>query len=127
MTAHEHEAIQMRLASQYGRPKGRLATWLLELALPDGDIIRPDLIVVPDVHCLRKERPCVPLDRVLLVAEITSTASATADRHLKPSRCAQAGIPLYLLVDRIANPPTVTLFFDPAGHDYASWCELPAA
>ena len=54
----------------------------------------------------------------LLVAEVVSPWSRRRDREQKPRAYAQGGVPLYLLIDRFAKPPTVTLFSQPGEDGY---------
>jgi hypothetical protein len=56
---------------------------------------------------------------VLLVAEVVSPSSIRIGREVKPSACARAGIPLYLLVDRFTDPLSVTLYSEPGDQGYA--------
>jgi Uma2 family endonuclease len=55
---------------------------------------------------------------VLLVAEVVSPSSRRRDRVAKPRAYAQGGVPLYLLIDQLAEPAAVTLFRDPAETSY---------
>lgn len=55
---------------------------------------------------------------VLLVAEVVSPSSRRRDREQKPRAYAQGGVPLYLLIDRFASPPAVTLFSEPGEDGY---------
>lgn len=50
---------------------------------------------------------------VLLIAEVVSPYSRRQDRVAKPRAYAQGRVPLYLLIDQLADPATVTLFSDP--------------
>jgi Uma2 family endonuclease len=54
----------------------------------------------------------------LLVAEVVSPWSRRRDREVKPRAYGQGGIPLYLLIDRFARPPAVTLFSRPGEDGY---------
>jgi Uma2 family endonuclease len=54
----------------------------------------------------------------LLVAEVVSPWSRRRDREQKPRAYAQGGVPLYLLIDRFAKPPAVTLFSQPGADGY---------
>jgi Uma2 family endonuclease len=85
---------------------------------PTGDIIEPDYLVVRDPDAFSNERSAVPADQVLLVAEICSRSSLRADREVKPLSCARAGIPLYLLVDRLTQPMSLTLMSEPGENGY---------
>jgi Uma2 family endonuclease len=55
---------------------------------------------------------------VLLVAEVVSASSRRRDRQAKWRAYAQGQVPLYLLIDRFADPPAVTLFSQPAPGGY---------
>ncbi|MFH0242651.1 Uma2 family endonuclease [Streptomyces sp. HK10] len=73
----------------------------------------PDLLVVPKT-AMRDADRFVSADDAELVVEITSSSNARHDRVSKPAGYAQAGVPLYLLVDRWApGGPTVTLYGEP--------------
>jgi hypothetical protein len=53
--------------------------------------------------------------------EITSPGNAGQDRISKPAGHAQAGVPLYLLIDGWApGGPTITLFSEPEDDVYRS-------
>src|ERR1700734_2303757 len=54
----------------------------------------------------------------LLVAEVVSPHSRREDREGKPQGSAQSGVPLYVLIDRFASPPAVTLFSEPGEDGY---------
>jgi Uma2 family endonuclease len=56
---------------------------------------------------------------VLLVAEVVSPHSRREDREVKPQAYARGGILLYLLIDKLADPPGVTLFSRPGADGYA--------
>ena len=56
---------------------------------------------------------------VLLVAEVVSPWSRRRDREQKPRAYAEGGVPLYVLVDSLDKPPTVTLFSQPGQDGYA--------
>jgi hypothetical protein len=47
-----------------------------------------------------------------------SPSSRRRDQVAKPRAYAQGGVPLYLLIDQLADPATVTLFSDPAETSY---------
>ena len=54
----------------------------------------------------------------LLVAEVTSPSTRRRDLMAKPRAYARGGVALYLLIDLYAEPPTVTLFSQPAEQGY---------
>ncbi|MGP4002179.1 Uma2 family endonuclease [Streptomyces sp. 8N706] len=73
----------------------------------------PDLIVAPEV-ALDEPGHYIPAAAAELIVEITSKSNARHDRISKPAGYAQAGVPLYLLVDGWApGGPTVTLYGEP--------------
>jgi Uma2 family endonuclease len=85
---------------------------------PTRDIIRPDHMLVRDAGKFSELTPTVPVEHVLLLSEVVSPSSVRDDREVKPARCARAGIPLYLLVDRLSNPMSVTLLSEPGEDGY---------
>ncbi|MFF5977637.1 Uma2 family endonuclease [Streptomyces olindensis] len=73
----------------------------------------PDLVVVPEMPA-RGHDTFVPAAVARLAVEITSKATARHDRTVKAAGYAEAGVPLYLLVDGLApGGPTVTLYGEP--------------
>jgi Uma2 family endonuclease len=77
----------------------------------------PDLMIAPDDAPGFGDEELLA-HGVLLVAEVVSPSSRRRDRVAKPRAYAQGGVPLYLLIDQLADPATVTLFSDPAGTSY---------
>ncbi|MET8905114.1 MULTISPECIES: Uma2 family endonuclease [unclassified Streptomyces] len=69
---------------------------------------RPDAVLAPEAHFAGHGEWADP-DGALLVVEVTSYDSDTdrRDRHEKPAAYGQAGIPVYLLIDRDACTVTV--------------------
>lgn len=69
---------------------------------------RPDAVLAPEAHFAGHGEWADP-DGALMVVEITSYDSDTdrRDRHEKPTAYGQAGIPLYLLIDRDSCTVTV--------------------
>ncbi|MER6223737.1 Uma2 family endonuclease [Streptomyces sp. 900105755] len=69
---------------------------------------RPDAVLAPEAHFAGYGEWADP-DGALMVVEITSYDSDTdrRDRHEKPTAYGQAGIPLYLLIDRDSCTVTV--------------------
>ncbi|MFF6971601.1 MULTISPECIES: Uma2 family endonuclease [Streptomyces] len=82
----------------------------------------PDLVVMPDdVVAAVPANVSTPIDagEALLVVEVTSPFNAADDRVKKRGAYAQAGIPVYLLVDRFdPHGPTSTLYTDPLNGAY---------
>ncbi|MFE4535143.1 Uma2 family endonuclease [Streptomyces scopuliridis] len=78
----------------------------------------PDLLVAPD-DVSSESGNYIPAAGAELVVEVTSKSNASHDRITKAANYAQAGIPLYLLIDRWApGGPTVTLYGEPKGDVY---------
>ena len=77
----------------------------------------PDLAIAPrDAPGFGENELLAP--GVLLVAEVVSPHSRREDREVKPQAYAQSGVPLYVLIDRFASPPAVTLFSEPGEDGY---------
>ncbi|MFF2377570.1 Uma2 family endonuclease [Streptomyces xiamenensis] len=76
-------------------------------------VFQPDLVVLPEALMLDG----VPETRAgdaALVVEVTSPGNAGRDRVEKLAGYARAGVPLYLLVDRVPPMgPVITLFGEP--------------
>jgi Uma2 family endonuclease len=82
------------------------------------DRLIPDLAIVPeDAPGFDENELLAP--GVLLAAEVVSPHSRPEDREVKPRVYAGGGIPLYLLIDKLADPPVVTLFSQPRKAGYA--------
>jgi Uma2 family endonuclease len=95
-----------------------MPTFLTAHIPPTRERLIPDLMIAP------KGSP--PFSKwellapgVLLAAEVVSPSSRRRDREVKPRAYAQGGVPLYLLIDRFAKPPAVTVFSQPGAHGYA--------
>ncbi|WP_405678862.1 Uma2 family endonuclease [Streptomyces sp. NBC_00868] len=80
----------------------------------------PDLLVMPTEVLSESESVYyVPAAAAELVVEITSPSNASHDRIAKVAGYAQAGVPLYLLIDAFAGGgPTVTLYGEPSDAVY---------
>lgn len=86
---------------------------------PTRERIEPDLSILRDKSHAGLQ-PLLPAGDALLVAEVVSPSSIREDREVKPRSCALAGIPFYLLVDRLATPTTLTFFSQPGKNGYAN-------
>ncbi|MEU9293339.1 Uma2 family endonuclease [Streptomyces sp. NPDC048266] len=75
----------------------------------------PDLVIAPR-DCFDDQQEWHAPDPVLLVAEVTSSSTASRDRVQKIRAYARAGIPVYLLIDRDADEAVVCS--EPSGDDY---------
>ena len=79
--------------------------------------------LIPDLMVAAKDAPPFGESELLasgalLVAEVVSPWSRRRDREQKPRAYAQGGVPLYLLIDGLDNPPAVTLFSEPVADGY---------
>jgi Uma2 family endonuclease len=119
---HERTCLQLYHAFlAYCEAQGGEASLHSEIELPQNrDRIQPDLVIYRDADSLPVMDNVMPLDHVLLVAEIVSPSSIRIDREVKPNACARAGIPLYLLVDRFTDPLSATLYSEPGDQGYAT-------
>jgi Uma2 family endonuclease len=92
----------------------------LGTAVPSRDgLYMPDLAVAPREVLRAEKRNYVPAAAAELVVEITSKSNASNDRIKKAAGYAQAGVPLYLLIDSWApGGPTITLYGEPQGDVY---------
>lgn len=87
----------------------------------------------PDITVLAAERlrqftdgTEIPVEYVELVVEIVSQSNARTDRVEKLWAFGQAGVPLYLLIDRFdADGPSVTLYSDPEDGHYRQIRKVP--
>jgi Uma2 family endonuclease len=78
----------------------------------------PDLMIAPK-DAPRFDDNELLASGVLLVAEVVSPSTRRRDRVAKPRAYAQGGVPLYLVVDQLADPSAVILFSAPAERGYA--------
>lgn len=84
----------------------------------------PDFVVAP-LHTTRSDGTLRPGDP-LLVVEISSPSTARFDREEKRWAYARAGIPSYLLVDRVrSSGPVVVLHTQPKDGQYQSVVQVP--
>lgn len=105
---HRRSATEMHVAGTKGvvTPRG--------LFIPDGVVVHEGL--------LRGMEPWEPMDKVAMVVEATSSRPDT-DREVKRRGYAEAGVPLYLLVDR--DRREVVLFSQPGDGDYRADVRVP--
>lgn len=99
----EHHPRKFRISANTG------------LVTPRGHFV-PDLTASPK-GTLRGPQSWSPPTEIELVAEITSPSGRTEDLGVKRLGYAQAGIPIYLLIDRADQ--LVILYTLPDGNDYS--------
>ncbi|MFC8240745.1 Uma2 family endonuclease [Streptomyces chartreusis] len=92
----------------------------LGTAVPSRDgLYIPDIAVAPREVLRAAKSNYISAAAAELVVEITSKSNASNDRIKKAAGYAQAGVPLYLLIDGWApGGPTITLFGEPQGDVY---------
>jgi Uma2 family endonuclease len=118
--SREHSNVVTELIDQFAdvRRQGWERHTNLTVHIPaTRERLIPDLAIVPgDAPGFGENELLAP--GVLLVAEIVSPHSRREDRDIKPRAYAEGGVPLYLLIDRLASPPAVTLFRQPGSGGY---------
>lgn len=116
-----HSSVVTELIDQLAatRDRGWERHTNLTVHIPDTrERLVPDLVVVPaDAPGFDDNELLAPA--VLLVAEVVSPHSRRDDREVKPRAYARGGVPLYLLVDRLASPRAVILLSRPGKDGYA--------
>ncbi|MET9432769.1 Uma2 family endonuclease [Streptomyces sp. NPDC006551] len=111
------EKVQRRLYSVIPQDWGVYQTLGTSIPSRDGIFI-PDLAVLPE-GVLSEPGNFVAAADAELIVEVTSKSNASHDRIMKAAGYAQAGVPLYLLIDSFApGGPTVTLYGEPKGEVY---------
>ncbi|MCA2219974.1 Uma2 family endonuclease [Nonomuraea aurantiaca] len=71
----------------------------------------PDFVLAP-TDCPRWGDRELLSSGLIMVAEVASTGSAPRDRNEKPTLYATGGVPIYLLIDMVAAPPTLAVYSD---------------
>ncbi|WP_084957690.1 Uma2 family endonuclease [Thermoactinospora rubra] len=75
------------------------------------DPVEPDYVLAPRDCPLWGEREFIS-SGLILVAEVVSPGSKDYDRNEKPGMYADGGVPIYLLIDPLDAPPSVTVYSD---------------
>jgi Uma2 family endonuclease len=81
------------------------------------DPYQPDLVIAPPDAPSWGERELF-LSGLVVVGEIVSPSSVLDDWEHKPGVYATGGVPLYIVVDPVAKPATVTVFAEPKEDRY---------
>ncbi|MEV8631195.1 Uma2 family endonuclease [Streptosporangium sp. NPDC051023] len=76
------------------------------------DPVEPDFVLAPP-DCPRWGERELLSSGLIMVAEIVSPGSVTDDRDRKPGVYALGEVPVMVLIDPVATPPTVTVLSDP--------------
>ncbi|MBB4916365.1 Uma2 family endonuclease [Streptosporangium saharense] len=83
------------------------------------DTVVPDYCLAPVDAPLWGERELLS-SGLIMAAEVVSAGSMEMDRATKPRIYAGGGIPIMLIIDPVASPPTVTILSDPEDGAYRS-------
>lgn len=112
------DLVQRRLYEVIPKEWGIYQT--LGTAVPSRDgLYIPDIAVAPKQVLRTEKGNYIPAVAAELIVEITSKSNASNDRIKKAAGYAQAGVPLYLLIDNWApGGPTITLYGEPQGDVY---------
>ncbi|SDM55194.1 Uma2 family endonuclease [Nonomuraea jiangxiensis] len=78
------------------------------------DPVVPDLVLSP-ADCPLWRGTELLSSGVVLLAEVVSDQTAHDDREVKPHVYARGGVPVYLLIDPLDDPPSVTVFSGSGG------------
>ncbi len=93
---HQQASLELAVRLRDAAPPGhRVYTAPIDLDLPGGQRVEPDLVVVP-AGSVGKKRVALP---VLLVVELISPTNPLLDTLIKRAVYAEAGIPHYWLLD----------------------------
>lgn len=94
---------------------------------PDLNEYHPDLQVAPSTAWPVEGNSGPALSEVKLVAEVTSPGrrDLIRDRETKYAAYANAGIPLYLIIDRYDGDGFTTLYSNPSGKEYLDAHKVP--
>lgn len=113
-----HQRLSLLLAMMFERahPPGTRVFQAVDVRVGLDRILVPDLIVVATPT--KEVKVFAPSD-VLLAAEIVSPGSVAADRAIKPPLYAQAGIPVYIRIER-AGPSAHVFRLNGARYDLES-------
>lgn len=101
----QHQSLAYQLARKLEVAARRVDLEVFEaigVRLATGRIFIPDVVVT---HTLvDRNVSAINVNAVVLAAEVTSPSTRAADRTLKRSLYAAAGIPLYLRLERLGEP-----------------------
>ncbi|MER6946167.1 Uma2 family endonuclease [Nonomuraea sp. NPDC000554] len=73
--------------------------------------VAPDFVLSPP-DCPRWGDRELLSSGLIMVAEVVSAGSAVRDRLEKPAVYATGSVPIYLLIDPVAQPPALTVYSD---------------
>ncbi|GGO71079.1 Uma2 family endonuclease [Nonomuraea cavernae] len=86
--------------------------------------VEPDFVLAPP-DCPRWGERELRSSGLIMVAEVVSAGSALRDRVEKPPLYATGGVPIYLLIDLLAEPPSVTVHSEPRDGAYLARATVP--
>lgn len=111
---HQRGSRRLQLLLEHGCPPGHeVFNAPVDLDLPGGQRVEPDIVVVPN-SSVGDKRLSLP---VLLVVELVSPSTAVWDTVAKRAAYAEAGIEHYWLVDTRNGQERFTALSLPAGAD----------
>ncbi|NUP65149.1 MAG: Uma2 family endonuclease [Nonomuraea sp.] len=88
------------------------------------DQLEPDFVLAP-LGCPRWGPREFLSSGLIMVAEVVSPSSVRQDREDKPDLYATGLVPIYLLIDPLAAPPSVTVFSGIEGGAYRTVSTVP--
>jgi Uma2 family endonuclease len=88
------------------------------------DPVEPDFVLAP-ADCPRWGERELLSSGLIMVAEVVSSGSTRQDRQEKPHLYALGGVPVFLLIDPLADPPAVTAFSDIRQGAYQTISKMP--
>lgn len=103
-TPHQLLSVNLVVALRAACPAHCVVVEAVGVRAPDNTVLIPDVLVVQREPALRNRSGIHDPADVVLVVEIVSPSSRTADRLTKPAIYAQAGIPSYWRVEPDAGP-----------------------
>jgi Uma2 family endonuclease len=104
---HQRAAGRLRSLLDAAAPPDLEAVETIDVKCGPDTALEPDIVVLPS-SAVEEYAGIVPAEHVAMVVEIMSPSSRRIDRLLKPQLYADAGIPVYLLVE--LKQPAVTWY-----------------
>lgn len=111
-TPHQLVSLNLALALREAVGPGLVVVEAVGVRGPADTVLIPDVLVVSREAALANRSGIHDAEDVLLVVEIVSPSSRTADRLAKPSVYARAGIPSYWRVEPEEGPSIVAYRLD---------------
>jgi Uma2 family endonuclease len=112
---HQNIADLIWMAMRQNRPPEFYISTDQSVGLDGRNERRPDVVVIPSVKARRSPQR---VEDVALAVEVVSPSSKSFDRKRKRDDYARAGIPLYWIIDPLADRVTFTEFTLEVGGGY---------